>query len=116
MFVLDASAMVALFDSYEPLRELWFRADSGEITLGFPAAAIVEAGERAGISPTAWDPVLWSTSMLVLPLGEAAAKRLGAWTGSHAARHAVWESNATGWPVLTCEPDQYGAGAHLYAV
>jgi hypothetical protein len=116
MFVLDASAMVALFDSYEPLRELWFRADSGEIALAFPASAMLEAGDRAGISSTAWDPLLWSTSMLVLPLGEAAAKQLGTRTGSHAARHAVWESNATGWPVLTCEPDQYGAGVHLYSV
>jgi hypothetical protein len=53
--------MFALFDLYEPLRELWFRADGGEISLAFPATAMVEAGERAGISSTAWGPLLWST-------------------------------------------------------
>jgi hypothetical protein len=116
MFVLDASAMVALFNSYDPLLDLWFRADNGELALVFPAAAMVEAADRAGISPTAWDPVLWSTSMCVLPLGEAAGKRLGACTGSLAARQAVWESVATGWPVLTREPELYGAGSHVYAV
>ncbi|MEV0134738.1 hypothetical protein AB0H83_40545 [Dactylosporangium sp. NPDC050688] len=116
MFVLDASAIVALFDAYDPLLELWSRADCGEMPLGFPVGAMIEASERAGIRSTAWDPLLWSTSMLVLPLGEAAAKQLGVQTGSLAARHAVWESAATGWPVLTREPDLYGAGAHLHTV
>lgn len=116
MFVLDASAIVALFNAYEPVLDLWFRADSGEIVLAFPAVAMMEAGELAGIGSTAWDPVLWAPSLRVLPLGETAAKHLGAWIGSFATRHAVWESEATGWPVLTREPHRYGAGTHVYAV
>ena len=116
MFVLDASAMVALFDSYDPLLELWFRADRGELCLAFPAMAMVEAGERADIGRTAWDPLLWSASMKVLPLGEVAAKELGAWSGSLATRQAVWESEGTGWPVLTRDPRQYAADAHIFAL
>ncbi|MDG6100641.1 hypothetical protein Daura_03145 [Dactylosporangium aurantiacum] len=116
MFVLDASAIVALFDSYDPVLELWSHADCDELLLAFPVAAMIEAGERAEISATAWDPLLWSTSMRVLPIGEVAAKHLGTQIGSLAARHAVWESAATGWPVLTCEPDLYGAGVHVHAI
>ena len=53
----SGNTMVALFDSDEPLRELWFRADSGEISLGFPAAAMVEAAAGRNRS-TGWDPLL----------------------------------------------------------
>lgn len=116
MFVLDASAIVAMFDAYEPLMNLWFRADRGDFPLAFPAAAIVEADDQAGIRPTAWEPVLWSPSMKVLPLDEAAATTVSAWSGSLAVRQAIWESEATGWPVLTCDPGQYAAEAYVLAV
>ncbi len=116
MLVFDASAIVALFDAYTPVYNVWRTADRGLSALAFPSAAMVEAGRRAAISETAWDPVLWSPSISVLPLGEAAATQLGAWTGSLAMGHTIWESRATGWPVLTCIPEDYGDGVEIFAV
>ncbi|MEV4517326.1 hypothetical protein AB0K00_51280 [Dactylosporangium sp. NPDC049525] len=116
MFVFDDSALVALFAAYMPVYRLWERADRGQAVVGFPAAAMAAAGHQADVSPTAWDPLLWSVTVSVLPFGEEAAKQVGSWTGSLAAKHVIWESRATGWPVLTCAPEQYGPGVRLLSV
>jgi len=42
VFVLDATALVALFDAYEPVFALWRRADAEQVALGIPATSIVE--------------------------------------------------------------------------
>lgn len=116
MLVFDASAMVALFDAYKPVYNVWRNADRGHAVVAFPAAAMVEAGRQSEISETAWDPVLWSATVSVLPLGEAAATQIGTWSGSLAVRHAIWESRATGWPVLTRVPEQYDDTVPVIAV
>jgi hypothetical protein len=43
VFVLDASALIALFGAYGPVYEMLKAADAGESQLVFPAAAIAEA-------------------------------------------------------------------------
>lgn len=116
MFVFDESALVALFAGYKPVFRVWDSADQGRVVVAFPATAMAEAGRQAEISPTAWDPLVWSVSVRVLPLGESAAKHIGSWTGSLATKHALWESLATGWPLLTCAPDQYGSEVRLIAM
>ncbi len=118
MIVFDESALVALFSGYLPIYRLWASADRGHVVVAFPAAAMAEAGRQAEVSESAWDALLWSATVKVLPLGQAAATRIGSWSGSGslAARHTVWESRATGWPVLTCVPDQYGSDVRLVSM
>jgi hypothetical protein len=116
MLVFDESAMVALFAGYRPIYRIWEAADRGRAVVAFPTAAMAEAGCQADLSQTAWDPLLWSSAVHVLPLGEAAAKQIGSWPGALAAKHVVWESRATGWPVLTCAPDRYGPDVSLISV
>jgi hypothetical protein len=108
MLVFDESAMVALLDGYMPIYRIWASADRGHVVVAFPTAAMIAASHAADVSETAWDSLLWSASVRVRPLDEAAARHIGSWTGSVATRHVVWESRAIGWPVLTCTPDQYG--------
>lgn len=116
MFVLDATALVALLDAYEPVFALWRRADAEQVALGIPATSIVEAGERAAVSASAWEPLLWSPTITVLPFGEAAAVQLGTWSGTLAARHSMWESTHLGWPILTRDGALYAPGAQVLVI
>ena len=116
MFVLDATALVALFDAYEPIFALWRRADAEQVALGIPAASIVEASERAEIRASAWEPFLWSPTITVLPIGEAAAVQLGTWSGTLAARHSLWEATQLGWPILTRDGQLYAPDSKVLVV
>ncbi|GGM70651.1 hypothetical protein ACFFX1_28790 [Dactylosporangium sucinum] len=116
MFILDASALAALFNSYDPVFQVWLKADRDDLMIGFPAAAMVEASDRIGARPGDWELLLLSAGVVVLPLDQTAAAAIGTWRGSVAACQAVWESRATGWPVLTCDPKQYEPGEHVYPV
>jgi hypothetical protein len=57
VLVFDATALVSLFHGYQPLSALWFRADEGAVTLGFPVLAILEAGIALGAPAWSWDAV-----------------------------------------------------------
>jgi hypothetical protein len=82
MLVFDESAMVALLAAYKPIYGIWDSADRGHVVVAFPAAALHDASREAEAGRTAWDPLLWSATVHVLPLGESAAKQIGCWAGS----------------------------------
>ncbi|MEV8510795.1 hypothetical protein [Dactylosporangium sp. NPDC051484] len=110
MLVLDATALEALFHGYRPLSALWHRADEGLVELGFPALAIVEAGTELEAPASAWDSVLWPPAISVLPLTERAAVEISAWSGTLAARHALWEARHMNCPLVTRQPELYAPG------
>jgi hypothetical protein len=116
MFVFDASALIALFDSYEPVFSLWRRANQNRALIGFPAVAMVEASDRIGIVDREWEALLLAEGVVVLPLAETASRQLGSWNGTVAARNAMWESQMIGWPVITCDPKQYESDVLIYPV
>jgi hypothetical protein len=47
-WVLDHTAILALFDAYEPVMRMWHVADAGERQLMFPVCAVAEASYRPG--------------------------------------------------------------------
>ena len=114
MFIFDATALVALLDSYKPVVRVWRRADSERIMLGIPAVAIVEASDQVETTSTGtWTAFLWSPTIAVLPLGESAAVQIGTWPGTPAARHSLWESDHLGWMVLTRDAKLYSDDARV---
>jgi hypothetical protein len=110
VLVFDATALVALFNSHPTVFMLWQRADEGATEIAVPALAIVEAGVVLETSTTAWDRFLWTGAISVLPLGERAAVEIASWSGTFAARHALWEALALDCPLVTQEPELYGPG------
>ncbi|MER7280473.1 hypothetical protein ABT369_39150 [Dactylosporangium sp. NPDC000244] len=110
MLVFDATALAALFDAYQPVWALWRTADQDLGHVGFPALAIVEAGGEVGAPASAWDSILWSKSVTVLPLSERAAVEISAWSGTFGARHALWEALALDCPLITRRPELYAPG------
>ncbi|MGI5179517.1 hypothetical protein ACQEVZ_24620 [Dactylosporangium sp. CA-152071] len=110
MLVFDATALVGLFNSHPTVFMLWQRADEGATEIVVPALAIVEAGATLKTSTTAWDRFLWMPTITVLPLGERAAVEIAGWSGTFAARHALWEARALDCPLVTQDPDLYGPG------
>jgi hypothetical protein len=117
VLVFDATALAALFDAYPPVWALWRTADQGLGQVAVPALAIVEAGTAVEAPASAWDPILWSRSITVLPLTERAAVETSAWQGTFGARHARWEARALGCPLITRQPELYVPGqADIQAV
>lgn len=116
MFVLDATALVAVIDGSQPAYRIWERADNEELTIAIPALAILDAGEQRQVDRGAWDAILWSPTVEVLPLGQTGAVEIGVWRGVLHARHALWEAERLGWPVLTADPGLYGPQARVLAV
>ncbi|WP_344509337.1 hypothetical protein [Dactylosporangium maewongense] len=111
MLVFDATALAALFDAYPPIWALWHRADHGHTQLGLPVAAIIEAGQMVEASVSAWEFILQSTGVTVLPLMERAAVEISAWSGvSLAARQSMWEAQALNCPLVTRDASLYTPG------
>jgi hypothetical protein len=117
VLVFDATALAALFDAYPPVWALWRTADQDLGRIGIPTLTIVEAGTAVDAPAYAWDSILWSHSVKVLPLGERAAVEISAWQGTFGARHALWEARALNCPLITRQPDLYVPGqADIQAV
>jgi hypothetical protein len=60
--------------------------------------------------------MLWSPTITVLPLGQAAAVHVGTWSGTLAARHCVWESIQLGWPILTRDGALYAPDVRVLVI
>jgi hypothetical protein len=116
VYVLDATALISLLDSYLPVTEFWHRADGGQLDLGVPVAALVEAADALGARPSAWDVLLWPPRVQVLPLGETVAKEIGGIRGTFGTRHAAWEARRLGWTVLTRLGGLYGPGVDVRVI
>jgi hypothetical protein len=109
--VLDASALVALFDAYDPIYRLWNRADEGARLLIVPAGAVADANGALKASHEAWAAVLAPRDVVATALSEHIAIEIGPWPGSLAARHAVYEARAARAILVTRTPDEYEVGA-----
>jgi hypothetical protein len=75
--VLDASALLALFDAYDPIYRLWLRADQGELLLIVPAAAIADANRTLGASYNAWSTILAPRDVVTTALSDQVAIDIG---------------------------------------
>ena len=80
------------------------------VTVTFPTGAMLDAARLLGIRPSAWDAVLWSTRVRVVPLSEVVAKEIGDQAGSVGVRHALWEARQLGWPIVTADVAAYPPG------
>jgi hypothetical protein len=116
--VFDASAIVAVFDVKSVAYGYWKLADDddSDVNVAFPVGAMLDAARAVGIRASAWDGVLWSPSVRVLALSEVVAKDIGDRAGSLGARHALWEAQQLGWPIVTAEPDAYPAGTPVLPI
>jgi predicted nucleic acid-binding protein len=106
--VFDASALVALFNGHPEAFRLVQRADSGDQTVLFPAAAIAEAGARLRARPSAWEVLQLGPSAFTSLTAEIAVD-VSDWPGDVATRHALWEALAVRGRLVTAEPDRYAS-------
>ena len=108
--VLDASALVALFDA-EPTAMAYFNlAAAGTRWLILPTAAIADAGQQLQAPAEAWAGILLEEFAEVAPLTESIATEVGSWQGSVTTRHVIYEAREYGSPVLTRTPEHYSPG------
>jgi hypothetical protein len=105
--VLDTSALVALFDGHSELDALLDQAYAGQWNLILPAACVAEASTQLGTRESAWDVLLLTSGVTVMPLDQSTALAVAHWPGSLSARHAVYEANRTRAVVVTTDPGQY---------
>jgi len=105
-YVVDASALIALFRGHQDVFRLFEDAEAGRVQMVFPAAAIAEANTYIQAGQGAWDPLLLGRVTCV-PLSEHIATTIGPWPGGLAVRHVVYEARAVLGDVVTLEPDRY---------
>ena len=114
--VLDASALVALFDAYDPVYRLWGRADRGEALLIVPAGAVIEANQILKATYNAWSTLLYPRDVVTTALSTQVAIEIGPWSGSVASRHVVYEAHAAGGIIVTRTPEEYDSTVAILAV
>lgn len=105
--ILDASAIVALFESHPKLNELFDGAEQGRLNLLLPTTAIADAERKLRAGPGGWEPVLLTGGVRSLPLAEHTAIEVGQWPGDLAVRHAAHEAEALRAAVVTRKPGAY---------
>lgn len=106
--ILDASALIALFDAHDTVYRLWGRADRGELLLIVPAGAIVEANETLQTTESAWSVLLYPRDVIPTALSTSVAIEIATWAGTVGRRHVTYEALAVAGIVVTRNPDDYG--------
>lgn len=105
--ILDASAIVALFNGHPELDRLLDLAEKGWVNLLLPTTAIADAEAVVQHGTQGWEPILLTGGVRSLPLAEHTAIEIGSWPGELAVRHAVHEADALRAAVVTTEPGLY---------
>lgn len=107
VWVLDDSAMVAMFAAYPPVMDLVNAAEAGTARVALPACAIAEASTGLK-SATGWDAITATAGVAVAPLLERAAIEVGLLAaGGLPARHVAFEARAHRGTVVTTRPGDY---------
>lgn len=114
--ILDTSALVALFDAYDPVYRLWGRADRGEALLIVPAGAIIEANQQLKASHNAWSVLFFPRDVIPTALTAQVAIDIGPWSGSIAQRHVVYEAKTVEGIIVTRNPGDYDKTVAILAV
>ncbi len=110
-WVLDHTALVALFDGSPVPFGLWTDAEQGRATAIFPAAALAEAAHLASTRESAWEALLREVpGVLVTSLSEPTALASAHMPGPLVVRQVVWEAQASGGVIVTRAPWQYPTG------
>lgn len=109
-YVLDASTLIALFDAYPPVKDVWDLADDGEALLLFPAVAVAETNRLIGASDAAWATLLWPETVNIIPLDSFDAAACGRQVESIAACHAIAVARSVQGLIVTRTPWQYPEG------
>ncbi len=107
--VLDASALVRMFDGHPRMLELLLDAEAGNVFLLLPAAAIAQAQQVLQAGQALWDPFLLFTGVRSLALTEHVAIEAGVMPGHIATTQVVHEARAVNGVVVTAMPDEYRA-------
>lgn len=119
--VLDASALVELFQGHPDLMRILTNADAGQFTVSAPASAILEAQVVLKATTAMWDHVLGSR-VCELPLqghasieaGDFARPRLENYplhkvlTGPPMVGHVLREARVMTGAIVTAIPVNYG--------
>jgi hypothetical protein len=107
LWVVDHTALMALFSAHREVMALWELADQGEAMLVMPAAAVAEASHHVGADDNAWRALLHPANVQIAPLDGAAAIGSSAIAGSLAARHVAYEARTASGIIVTRAPLQY---------
>ena len=110
-YVLDPSAIVALFDAHGPLLRMLAQAEAGYIKLILPAVAIAEANRKLQADRPAWEPILLSGGLEAFPLSENAAIEIGSRAGDLATNQVLHEVRTLDGVAVTREPQIYELGS-----
>ncbi|MFI6228706.1 hypothetical protein ACIBCR_15495 [Micromonospora echinospora] len=105
--ILDASAIVALFDAHPPVFDLLTRSQDGDLTMVMPAAAVADANAKIRASFDSWQPVLLTAGVTITPLDSHIAIEICEMPGDLATKHVVYEARVMRAVVVTCNPGMY---------
>lgn len=107
VWVLDHTALIALFAAHQRVYDLWLLADSGMETLVFPSAAVAEASHHLGVDDNAWRALLMATGVEVAALDQSTAIGSGRMAGTLVVRQVMYEARQTLGVIVTAAPWQY---------
>lgn len=115
--VLDASAIVALFEGHGLLMRWLEESDRDERMLILPTAAMAEAETSLRAGYLGWAFMFLSAGVQVLHLDQSTSISVGGFDGPLGARHARQEADAVRATIITRRPADYdGMPGSLFVV
>jgi hypothetical protein len=105
--ILDASALVRLFDGHPQLLRMLDDAEAGRVFLLLPTAAIAQAQRALRAESRLWDPFLLFAGVRALELTEHTAIEAGLLEGPIAVTQGVYEARMMNAAVVTAMPQAY---------
>lgn len=105
--VFDATALHALFQANTRAFDYWSMADTGDVGVIFPAAAVASANRLLQAGWDAWSAMWWPERVEVAPLDGSSAVELAALGADLAVAHVIFEARHVGGAVLTSRPQDY---------
>ncbi len=105
--ILDASAMVRLFDGHPMLMRMLIDAEQGNVFLLLPAAGIAQAQRVVQARADLWSQFLMFTGVRALELTEHTAIEAGLLDGDISVTQVVFEARTMNALVVTAVPEAY---------